>query len=152
MNKAFKVEFLRNVSFFNIDHGGSWQRKRFIAKFSVFYSKFSCYPSAKKSLMKIGYEQSEIYCLLHQAHFHSRPYKQSQIGIFEQFFKGFGFLQQEMINWNVFQLMKWLDLYVEHNYAEIFLEMKKFSTMQKRLANFGPNGWRMFGMVIILML
>ena len=24
MNKAFKVEFLRNVSFFNIDHGGSW--------------------------------------------------------------------------------------------------------------------------------
>ena len=38
-------------------------------------------------------------------------------------FKGFGSLKQEMIYWNIFQLMTWLDRCVECIYTKKILEI-----------------------------
>ena len=52
MTKVFKVEFLRNewflISFIGIHGGGRSSSK----VFCFFYSKFSCYPSAKKIIVE----------------------------------------------------------------------------------------------------
>ena len=65
------------------------------------------------------------------------------------FFKGFGSLKKEMIYQNVLQLMTWLDRCVERIYTEMFLEIKNILNDAKKMANFGLNGWIIFGMKIV---
>ena len=57
-----------------------------------------------------------------------------------------------MVHWNIFQLVTWLDRCVARIYTEMLIEIKKISTMQKRLENVGPNGWIMFEIKIVHML
>ena len=38
--------------------------------------------------------------------------------------KGFGSLKKDMVQWNIYQLMTWLDRCVERIYIEMFLEVK----------------------------
>ena len=67
-------------------------------------------------------------------------------------FKGVGSFKKEMVQWSISQLMTWLNRCVERIYTEMFLEIKKFLIMQKKLINFGPSGLTMFGEKIRLML
>ena len=39
--------------------------------------------------------------------------------------EGFGSLKRDMVQWNIYQLMTWLDRCVERIYIEMFLEVKK---------------------------
>ena len=48
--------------------------------------------------------------------------------------------------------MTWLDRCVERIYTEMFLEIKKFLMMQKKILNFGPSGLKMFVKKIVRML
>ena len=41
-----------------------------------------------------------------------------------------------MVQWHIYQLMTWLDRCVERVYTEMFLEIKKFSMMQKKTNKF----------------
>ena len=66
--------------------------------------------------------------------------------------KGFESLKKEMMHWNIFQLMTWLDKCVERIYTEIFLKVKNVLNDALKIVNFGPNGWIIFGMRIVHML
>ena len=57
-----------------------------------------------------------------------------------------------MVQWNIYQLMTWLDRCIERIYTVIFVEIKKILMMQKKLINFGPSGLTMFGKKTVLML
>ena len=45
--------------------------------------------------------------------------------------------------------MTWLDRCVERIYTEMFLEIKNILNDAKKMANFGLNGWIIFGMKIV---
>ena len=66
--------------------------------------------------------------------------------------KGFESLKKEMIHWNIFQLMIWLDKCVERIYTEMFLKIKNVLNDALKIVNFGPSGWIIFGMKIVHML
>ena len=40
------------------------------------------------------------------------------------FFKKFGTMKREMITWNIFELMTWLDKCVERIYTQMFIEIR----------------------------
>ena len=80
--KADKGNYLRNVSFLY----RSWvftAEEGFQTKFSIFYTKFSSYPSAKQFIVETSFEKRKICCFLHKTHFRSGTNKQSKIRIYE---------------------------------------------------------------------
>ena len=59
-------------------------------------------------------------------------------------FKGFGSLKKEMIHWNIFQLIIWLNRCVERIYTEMFLEIKDVlndTEKSKLCAKWMENVW-----------
>ena len=56
-----------------------------------------------------------------------------------------------MIHWNIIQLMTCIDRCEERIYTEIFIEINNVHNDAENLVNFGTNGWRIYGMVIVLM-
>ena len=66
--------------------------------------------------------------------------------------KGFGSLKKEMVKWNIYQLMIWLDRCVERIYTEIFLSIKTILNDAIKQVIFGLSGLRMYGKKIVHML
>ena len=54
-----------------------------------------------------------------------------------------------MIQWNIYQLMTWLDQCVERIYTEMFLEIKTILNDAIKLVIFGPSGLMMYGKKIV---
>ena len=66
--------------------------------------------------------------------------------------KGFGSLKKEMVQWNIYQLMTWLDRCVERIYTEMFLEIKIILNDDIKQVIFGQSGLMMYGKEIVHML
>ena len=122
---AVKVEFLRNVSFCNIVHGSSPKKEEFQTKFTIFYTKFCVCQQAKDFIDEELVLKKEKSVTFYTKHIFTAGHASSQRSeSLNSFIKGFGSLKKYMVQWNIYQLMTWLDKGIERIYTESFLEIK----------------------------
>ena len=152
MARTVKVDFFKICLFLY----RSWMfttEEAFQTKFSIFYKKFSVYPQAKQFIDKKFVLKREKSVAFYTKHIFTAGQTSGQRSeSLNNLIKGFGSLKKKMVQWSIYQLMTWLDRCVERIYIEMFLEIKKITMMQKKVVNFGPSGWMMFGKDIVLML
>ena len=116
---------------------GVQHRRRFSRKVSHFYTKFCVYKQAKyfideklvlKKEKSVAFYTKHIFTAGHTR----RQRSESLNGLI----KGFGSLKKEMVQWNIYQLMTWLDRCVERIYTEMFLEIKTILNDVTKIGNF----------------
>ena len=98
----------------------------FLKKISIFYTKFSSYPSAKYKKFideKLIMKREKSIAFYTRLTFTVGRTSSQRSESMNYLFKGFRLFKKEMSQWNIYQLMTGLDRCVEHIYKEIFLEI-----------------------------
>ena len=95
-------------------------------KFSIFYTKNCVYQQAKDFIdEKLGLEKEKSIAFYTKHIFTTGHASSQRSESLNGLIKGFGSLKEEIVQWNIYQLMTWLDRCVERIYTEFFLEIKK---------------------------
>ena len=137
MTKAIKVEFLRNVSFFLYRSWVFNTEEDFQEKFKIFYRKFCVYEQAKDFIDEKLVLKKEKSVAFYTKHIFTAGHTSSQRSeSLNGLIKGFGSLKKEMVQWNIYQLMTWLDRCVERIYTEMFLSIKTILNDAIKTGNF----------------
>ena len=104
----------------------STTEEAFQIKFSIFYTKFSSYPSAKQFIReKLVLKRDKYVAFYTRLIFTAGQTSSQRLESMYNLFKGFGSLKKEIVQWSISQLMTWLNRCVERIYTEMFLEIKK---------------------------
>ena len=115
---AVKVEFLRNVSFCVIVHGSSPKKEEFQTKFTIFYTQFCVCQQAKDFIDEELVLKKEKSVTFYTKYIFTAGHASSQrLESLNSLIKGFGSLKKDMVQWNIYQLMTWLDRCVERIYT-----------------------------------
>ena len=92
---------------------------------TIFYTNFCVYQQAKYFIDgKLVLKKKEKSVAFYTKHTFTAGHTSGQRSeSLNGLIKGFGSLQNEMVQWNIYQLMTWLDRCVERIYTEMFLEI-----------------------------
>ena len=153
MTKAMKVEFLRNVSFFLYRPWVFNTEEDFQENFTIFYRKFCVYEQAKDFIDEKLVLKKEKSVAFYTKHIFTAGHTSSQRSeSLNGLIKGFGSLKNEMVQWNIYQLMTWLDRCVERIYTETILEIKTILNDAIKQVIFGQSGLVIYWKKIVHML
>ena len=120
MTIVVKVEFLSNVSFY-IVHGCSPQKKSFKLSLLCSIHNFFYQQTKKNFINEKLFLKKEKSVAFYTKHIFTAGHTKSQRSeSMNSLIKGFGSLKKDIVQWNIYQLMTWLDRCIERILRRIF--------------------------------